>query len=85
MLGNVYEWCSDSYAADAYAQLGPFAKDPAGLTTGRLGVVRGGSCHYDDAICRTSRRGTFRPESSLDDFGLRMARTPNVDPRGAGR
>jgi len=85
MLGNVYEWCSDPYAADAYAQLGSLAKDPAGPATGRLGVVRGGSCHYDDAICRASRRGTFRPGSSLDDFGLRVARTPNVAGSGAER
>ena len=85
MLGNVYEWCSDPYAADAYGKLGPLAKDPAGPATGRLGVVRGGSCHYDEAICRASRRGTFRPGSSLDDFGLRVARTPNAPVAGVER
>lgn len=85
MLGNVYEWCSDPYAADAYAQLGQLAKDPTGPGSGNLGVIRGGSCHYDDAICRAPRRGTFRPTSCLDDFGLRVARTPGVDLPPAAR
>ncbi len=85
MLGNVYEWCSDPYSAEAYAQLGARTKDPVGPQSGTLGVLRGGSCHYDDAICRASRRGMFRPVSSLDDFGLRVARTPGVDLPPSGR
>ncbi len=42
MLGNSAEYCSDWYAADAYAKLKDGAKDPKGPASGEEHVVRGG-------------------------------------------
>ena len=43
MLGNVYEYCSDYYAEDAYAQTALEVTDPKGPSDGDEHVVRGGN------------------------------------------
>jgi len=56
MLGNVMEYCSDWYSADAYSRLSDGAKDPAGPDSGTERVVRGGDFAADAALVRSATR-----------------------------
>ena len=56
MLGNVMEYCSDWYAADAYAQIPDGAVDPRGPASGTEHVVRGGLYSDDAAAIRVAAR-----------------------------
>lgn len=55
-LGNVMEYTSDWYAADAYSQLTDGVKDPQGPSSGEEHVVRGGSFLDDAANVRSASR-----------------------------
>ncbi len=59
MLGNVMEYCSDYYAADAYSLVEDGAVNPTGPESGTERVVRGG-CYADDAaeLRSAARRST---------------------------
>ena len=70
MLGNVWEWVQDWYAADYYAS-SP-AADPQGPDSGTAKVFRGGS--FGDASTRVSHRISFGPTFSGDRAGFRCAR-----------
>ena len=54
MYGNVWEWCSDYYAGDYYAQ-SP-VNDPTGPTSGTFRVVRGGSWGRHAGLTRPANR-----------------------------
>jgi formylglycine-generating enzyme len=58
MLGNVWEFCSDYYADDAYASYpdGQVIKDPVGPATGTERVIRGGSFTSDAFDVRSATR-----------------------------
>jgi formylglycine-generating enzyme required for sulfatase activity len=56
MLGNVFEFCSDWYAADAYAQTSSDVSDPLGPASGTEYVVRGGNYSSDAADLRSASR-----------------------------
>ena len=45
MVGNVWEWCRDWYAEDAYAESQP--RNPTGPDSGSSRVLRGGSWYND--------------------------------------
>ena len=63
MLGNVMEYCSDWYAADAYAGIADGAVDPKGPADGTEHVVRGGTFADDAASVRSSSRShTFHDD-----------------------
>lgn len=75
MFGNVFEWCSDNYSAQAYEHSpvenpeGPATADP---DTGR--VIRGGGWRSSAEKCRPGYRGYIPPDRSNDETGLRVVR-----------
>ena len=74
MHGNVYEWCSDRYAADTYAR-GPL-DNPAGPTNGMFRVLRGG-CAFVlgpnvPELTRSARRNYAHPDIRSRQVGLRI-------------
>ncbi|MDR1054408.1 MAG: SUMF1/EgtB/PvdO family nonheme iron enzyme [Prevotellaceae bacterium] len=59
-LGNVMEYCSDWYAADAYAQTPQAVTDPNGPSRGEEHVVRGGAYNSDAKYIRSAARDYTR-------------------------
>jgi len=72
MEGNVREWCSDWYAAGAYAA-GP-ERDPAGPASGTRRVNRGG-CWLDPMNLRIVERSCNAPTFKAPFLGLRLAKS----------
>jgi sulfatase modifying factor 1 len=60
MLGNVWEWCWDTYDAPVY---------------GTYRVLRGGGWCDERWSCRASVRRRSHPSFSIDDVGFRVARS----------
>ena len=56
MAGNVAEYCSDWYSADAYKSSGNTVIDPKGPESGEEHVVRGGSYNSDADAVRSAAR-----------------------------
>ena len=69
MHGNVYEWCSDWFAAYSSGS----ALDPVGASSGRGRVHRGGSWDYPASYCRSAFRYCLRPENKGNNVGFRIA------------
>jgi len=65
MLGNVFEYCSDWYAADAYSQTAAVVTDPLGPGSGTEYVIRGGSYLSDAADLRSASRFSTETEAWL--------------------
>lgn len=68
MHGNVWEWCSDWYAATSTAP----ATNPKGPGTGTKRVMRGGSWNNDAEYCRSAGRGSVDPENFNGVIGFRV-------------
>ena len=68
MLGNVSEWCRDWQGSYVAQQL----TDPQGPAQGKNRVVRGGSWNAYPAFCRSSYRGSMRPDRASTAIGFRV-------------
>ena len=74
MTGNVWEWCGDWFAADAY-QRSP-RNNPTGPESGTSRVMRGGSYLCHRSYCnryRVDARSSSTPDSSTGNCGFRCA------------
>ncbi|MBE3199670.1 formylglycine-generating enzyme family protein [Frankia sp. CH37] len=60
MLGNVWDWCWDTYDAEVY---------------GSYKVLRGGGWFDEHWSCRASVRRRGHPDFRVDDVGFRLARS----------
>ncbi len=67
MLGNVWEFCADYYAHDAYAThpSGEVTRNPRGPESGNERVIRGGSFRSDAYDVRTASRNHTRHNAWL--------------------
>lgn len=74
MAGNVWEWCADWYADDAYQR--HVLRNPTGPESGQQRVRRGGSwlCapNWSDGL-RVSTRNSGAPQAAANHVGFRCA------------
>lgn len=70
MHGNVWEWCSDYFAPDAYAHHEPV--NPKGPAQGGERVYRGGSFHYAPQYSQSAWRLWFREDYRSIFIGFRL-------------
>ena len=72
MIGNVWEWCADWYADDAYTNA-----NPKGPELGSERVLRGGSWMCAENFCsnyRVAARSHATPDSGMNNLGFRCVR-----------
>lgn len=72
MLGNVWEWTSDSYAADAYAS--HHKQNPRQVGASGRKVIRGGSWKTGEFEVRCGTRGWGIAGDRLGTVGFRLLR-----------
>jgi formylglycine-generating enzyme required for sulfatase activity len=68
----VWEWVTDWYDADIYAQLP--RENPQGSVSGQNRVLRGGSWNFAADLLRVANRYWSMPDAGNVYFGFRCAR-----------
>lgn len=71
MTGNVWEWCVDRYAAEAYVS-GPDV-DPQGPSDGTERVHRGGGFDWELPYLRVAKRRRGAEDMTAANIGFRLA------------
>jgi len=74
MSGNVWEWCKDVYAKDAYGK--HRRNNPTYTDSGSDRVERGGSWNNSAGNCRSANRNSNSPGNRDNNLGLRLAFSP---------
>ncbi|KPA17008.1 Sulphatase-modifying factor domain protein [Candidatus Magnetomorum sp. HK-1] len=67
MIGNVWEWCEDSYTKTLVNDVDPLINNDSGLR-----VIRGGSWSNDAGNCRSADRSRGGPGDRSNVLGLRL-------------
>lgn len=75
MLGLVFEWCADAYAAYNLRQTSHPFKGGSGMPKVRR-VTRGGCYQGDDVFARASARASAFPETRSGRIGFRVVLAP---------
>jgi len=73
VLGNVKEWCQDSYREDPAA--GPDKEDDSALDNQGDRVARGGTYLDRAHVLRSANRYYNKPDATILAMGFRVART----------
>jgi len=73
MIGNVWEWCWDTYDSNYYTYSPEI--DPQGATIGAFRVFRGGGWNDLAYYSRVSTRGRHYPFARNSNYGFRLARS----------
>jgi uncharacterized protein (TIGR02996 family) len=68
MHGNVFEWCSDRWAAYSPEDV----QDPKGCKAGRWYLLRGGAWNDEPRKCRSAFRTISEPSDCFLGFGCRV-------------
>ena len=77
VLGNVFEWVQDWYAAEAYGASGPPSPiDPQSSITGSYKVYRGCAWLSERKYCRAAFRAFEFPSQGQYSVGFRLVRMP---------
>lgn len=87
MHGNVWQWCNDWFAEDAYASASK--ENPRGPANGKERVLRGGAWDSDSEKCRAASRKKEFPVYTdacfgVDSNGFRRVKNPVLPKPGTG-